>query len=175
MTKRGEQMPKNIKDFFKERDAEKILSAREAEQVMRPIIAFARGHMSHTQSLIAKWPDLCNGEERTEAVRLWLEQLNPRIERSLDEWFQKDRSPILRSEYIAACFREAIAQFLGCDARSNAPQAKLWRERFSSRAVEIADVITTNLDTSLAEIQFKDIIIILIPEWTQHGAHFPDT
>ena len=104
-------MEKAIKEILDERDAEKLVSAREADEIMRPINAFARGHMTHTQSLLARWPDFGTEEERVEAVSIWYKQLEPRMFLELDKWFQKDRSPNLCSEFCAACFREAIASF----------------------------------------------------------------
>ncbi|MHB8841229.1 MAG: hypothetical protein ACYC56_05485 [Candidatus Aquicultor sp.] len=167
-------MAETIEEYLRERYAERLVSAREADEIMRPIIAFARGHMTHTQSLLARWPDFGTDEERYEAVRIWYNQIEKRMEKELDKWFQKDRSPILRSEYIAACFREAIAAFLGDDARSNSPQAKLARERLTGRAVEIADLIASRVSTSLRSADIRRGIIIIVI-WGEHGAHFPDS
>lgn len=169
-------MKKSIEEYLKERDAERLESAREADEIMRPILKFARGHMTHTQSLLARWPDMATEEERTEAVSIWYNQLEKRMDLELDKWFQGDRSSNLRTEYIAACFREAIAAFLGDDARNMTPQAKLARERLTGRALEIADIIgnraNTKLQQSVSELQRRIIIIVI---WGEHGAHFPDT
>ncbi|MFA4904523.1 MAG: hypothetical protein WC600_17450 [Desulfobaccales bacterium] len=167
-------MPQSIEEYLNERDAARLVSAREADEIMRPISAFARGHMTHTQSLLARWPDLGTEEERCEAVRNWYNQLMKRMEPELDTWFRGDRSPNLRSEYIAACFREAIAAFLGAHARSNAPQAKLARDRLTGRAVEIADVIINSVSTEMRAAPLRGGIIIIVI-WGEHGAHFPDT
>jgi hypothetical protein len=167
-------MAQSIEEYLNERDAERLISAREADEVMRPISAFARGHMTHTQSLIARWPDLGTEEERCEAVRNWYNQLMKHMEPELDKWFQGNRSPNLRSEYLATCLREAVASFLGADVRNNAPQAKLAREKLTGRAVEIADVITNCVSTDLRETMLRRRVIIIVI-WPEHGAHFPDT
>jgi hypothetical protein len=156
------------------RDPQKLLSAREAEEVMRPITRFARMHMSHSQALMSMWPDLPKGEERTAAVKAWFGKLNPRLDTALDDWFGGDRSPELRSEFLAATFREAIANSLACAARKSDSKSKLWRERYTGRAMEIADVLTTQVDTTLAKPALERGIIIIIV-WGEHGAHFPDS
>ena len=130
--------------------------------------------MSHTQALMSMWPDLRNGEERTEAVKAWYEKLNPRLNKVLDEWFQGERWAELRSEFIAASFREAIANSMACAARTSDPKSKLWRERFTGRALEIGDVLVTEVDTTLAKSVIRGGIIIIVI-WGEHGAHFPDT
>ncbi len=164
---------KTIQQFLEERDAQALLSAREADAITRPITAFARGHMSVTQSLLARWPDMAEGKERTEAVRIWYEQIAPRIEQECDKWFSKDRAPILRSEFVAATLGEAIAQFLGKDASSKSPEATLQRERLSARAVEIADVLVGQIDDTLADTNLQRRAAIYVIIWGQHGAHFP--
>jgi hypothetical protein len=167
-------MANSIHELLKERDAERLVSAREADEIMRPITAFARGHMTHTTSLLARWPDMATEEERYEAVRVWYSQLAKRMEPELDKWFQKDRSPNLQAEYTAASFREAIAALLGADAASSAPQARLARERLTGRAIEVAEVLTNRVSPSLRDTQLARRIIIIIL-WGEHGAHFPDT
>jgi len=167
-------MANNIQDLLRERDAQRLVSAREADEIMRPITAFARGHMTHTMSLLARWPDMGTEGERDEAVKIWYSQLERRIDTSLDKWFQKDRSANLRGEYVAACFREAIAALMGADASNRAPEAMLARERLTGRATEIADVLTNRVSPALRESRLADRIIIIIL-WGEHGAHFPDT
>lgn len=168
-------MAKDIEEYLKERYAEKLVSMREADEMMRPITAFARGHMTHTQSLLARWPDLETDEEKSEAALAWFHMIEKRIEAELDKWFQGDRAQILVDEYVAACFREAITAFLGNDARSNAPQVKLARERLNGRAAEIAKILAGNAHSLRVSNRVSEIIILWIQSWGQHGAHFPDT
>jgi hypothetical protein len=163
-----------IHKFLEERDAAELVTARDAERVMRPIVRFARAHMSHTLTLLAQWPDLRDGDERVKAVKEWHEKLNPRIDQHLDEWFAGDRSDNIRSEYIAAGFREAIANMLACDAARETPRAKLWRQRFTARALEIADVLSNKVERGFAPQELQRRIIIIVV-WGEHGAHFPDT
>lgn len=167
-------MSSRIKELLKERDAKCLLRARDTENILGPITRFARNHLSHTLRLLMQWPDLGDGDERIQAVKTWYEQLIPRMELALDRWFQKDRSETLRGEYVAAMFRETVAHLLSCDASNNSPKAKLLRERYTGRAVEIADILTSKVDTSLNRHELEDRIIIIIL-WGQHGAHFPDT
>ena len=149
---------------------------QQGKQIMRScdqLQGTAHGRMSHTQALMSIWPDLCNGEERTEAVKAWYEKLNPRLDTALDEWFRGEQCQ-LRSEFIAASFREAIANSMACAARTSDPKSKLWRERLTGRALRIQDVLVTQVDTALARpVMERGIIIIVI--WGEHGAHFPDS
>jgi hypothetical protein len=171
----GYQMPADeIKKFLEERDTMQLLAARDSEPVTRPVTRFARAHMSHNQTILAKWPELQDSTERVQAVRDWFEQLNPRIDQYLDEWFEGNHSASLRGEFVAAGFREAIANMLACDAARGTPQAKLWRNRFTARALEITEVLSTNIDSSLVFDELQRGIIIIIT-WGEHGAHFPDT
>ncbi len=167
---------KTVREYLEERDSEALLSAREADGITRPITAFARGHMSITQSLLARWSDTSEGKERTEAVRIWYEQIAPRIELECDRWFNKDRAPILRGEFVVATLAEAVAQFLGEDANSKSPEATLQRERLSARAVEIADVLVGEIDETLVDTDLRNRVagtgIRIL--WGQHGAHFPN-
>lgn len=160
--------------FLEERDVAQLVEARKADAVLRPITRFARGHMSHTQTLLSMWPDLEAGDERVAAVERWYKDLQPRIERVLDDSFAGERSPEVRSEMIAANFREAISQAMACNASQQTPEAKLMRRRFQSRAIEIAEVLASKVDTSLKldDLQRGMVIIIV---WGEHGAHFPDT
>jgi len=164
----------DIQKFLEERDAAQLLNARDADRMMRPITRFARSHMSHIQTLLAQWPELRDKDERIQAVKEWYEQLNPRINRFLDEWFAGDRSENIRGEFVAAGFREAIANMLACNAQRETPSAKLWRQRFTARALEIAEVLSTKIDQTLALEALKRRVVIIVV-WGEHGAHFPDS
>jgi len=134
---------------------------------------FARAHMTLTQSLIARWPDITQ-KERVNETSAWYKEFCKYLDPIYKKWFNGKESPELQASFIRRSIDESIGSFLGECTRNTNGVDKFHKEKLSSRGDQIIEVLRNNVDIKLLTVNDKIFEIGHGPVmWGQHGAHFP--
>lgn len=150
---------------------EEYLQKREGDSAVDPILFFAKGHMSITLSLLARWPDL-KVSDRPRHVEVWYKQLLERMMPIIDKYFDGQKSSALRAAFVRDSIGTAVGHLLGNDFDSDDPDTEYYRKKLLARARNIYKVLQMKIEPSFGDLTSatKDIIVL----WGQHGQHFPN-
>ncbi|WP_119165275.1 hypothetical protein [Algihabitans albus] len=144
-----------------------MLEARKGGQDHDPIKAFARGHLSLTMSILARWPEI-EPKQKSEHVGVWAEQITKHYQPVIEKWFYGENTPDLRMAFYKETLEEAVAHLLGDDARDPGERASLEASKMLSRAKNILEIVAKEFDPDLID----QLSAPSKPTWGQHGAHF---